>query len=197
MPAGIVAISYAPFVVLSASGVRASLDAQFGRPLELESLGGSLIVAAHAFFGLHLPDRGSYYELPFASADTVARISVVLGIAVLVGVWLLFLRSSASDVMLLTFAAAALATTLAFGKVFSPQYLLWLIPFVPLVARPRRAYVTALLAGACIVTAVVFPRHWESLEYDLGHPEITAILLRNALVLAIVATLTWPFAHEE
>ena len=130
MPAGIVAISYAPFVVLPASGVRASLDAQFGRSLELESLGGSLIVAAHAFFGLHLPDRGSYYELPFASADTVARISVVLGIAVLVGVWLLFLRSSASDVMLLTFAAAALATTLAFGKVFSPQYLLWLIPFV-------------------------------------------------------------------
>ena len=190
MPVAIVALAYAPFIALSPGGVRTSLDAQFGRPLEIESVGGSLLAAAHLVFGVRFPQQQSYYELPFHSAAVVAKISAAIGIVVLlVVVRTQFARSDADDGTLLTASAAALATVIAFGKVFSPQYLVWLIPLVPLAARGRRAAAALLLATACVLTALVFPRHWEALKYDLARKDVAAIVVRNALVVLFLATL--------
>ena len=189
LPVAIVALAYAPFIALSPGGVRTSLDAQFGRPLEIESVGGSLLAAAHLVFGVRFPQQQSYYEIPFHSAAVVAKISAAIGIVVLLVVWTQFARSDADDATLLTASAAALATVIAFGKVFSPQYLVWLIPLVPLAARGRRAAAALLLATACVLTALVFPRHWEALKYDLARKDVAAIVVRNALVVLFLATL--------
>jgi hypothetical protein len=199
IPLVVVALAYVPFVVLSPGGVIRSLDAQLLRPLEIESLGGTLIVGAHLFFGLHLPDQGSYYELPFHGADIVGDFSAALELAVLLALWVSFARSPRDAYSLVRFSAAAIATAVGFGKVFSPQYLLWLVPLVPLVPRRRGAYATALLAAACLITALVFPRHWEALKYDLRGLEIAAIIVRNLLLLGVVATLGsgLAFGHRQ
>lgn len=192
IPLAVVALAYAPFVVISAGGVKASLDAQFLRPLEVESFGGSILAAAHRFFGYRLPSQSVYYEFPFHKADLIGDVTAGILLAVLLVLWARFARSGCDTRSLVRFSAAAVAVALAFGKVFSPQYLLWLVPLVPLVPRARGVWAGIQLAGASLITALVFPRHWETLKYELGGAEVAAILVRNLLVVGIVATLAWP-----
>ena len=48
-------------------------------------------------------------------------------------------RGPADRERLVRYCAASVVAFVAFGKVLSPQFLIWLIPLVPLVARPARA----------------------------------------------------------
>ena len=45
--AGVLALCFVPFLILSPGGVAHSIGTQLGRPLQLESLGASLLLAAH------------------------------------------------------------------------------------------------------------------------------------------------------
>src|SRR5581483_594735 len=81
-----------------------------------------------------------------------------------------------------TAAAASVATFVAFGKVFSPQYVIWLIPFVPLV-RSRLA--SLLLVVVLVATQLYFPAHYSGL-LDL-RPWVTWLLLARNLVVVVLA----------
>jgi hypothetical protein len=78
----------------------------------------------------------------------------------------------------------------AFGKVLSPQFLIWLVPVVALVRGLRGIAACALLAGAMIATQVYFPgRYW---EYIFQLHLAWVVLLRNVLLVALLATLSLP-----
>ena len=64
-------------------------------------------------------------------------------------IWLRFLRSSASDRDLILAGAASVAVAIAFAKVFSPQYLLWLAPLVVVIPGRRRAALAGLFRCVC------------------------------------------------
>ena len=74
---------------------------------------------------------------------------------------------------------------IAFGKVLSPQYLVWLIPLVPLV-RSRSAQV--LFVAALVLTQVEFPARYWQLAHDL-RPSIAVVVLARDLVLVALAAL--------
>ncbi len=96
-----------------------------------------------------------------------------------------------------------LLLALAGGKVFSPQYLVWLAPLAPLApfVRPARQVFLCVFLAACLLTTLLFPYlYWSQLVritilpggervYDSpGNPSLPGVVLlvlRNALVLGM------------
>ena len=72
----------------------------------------------------------------------------------------------------------------------SPQFLIWLVPLVPLV-RGRRGLAASLLLGAALIaTQIFFPqRYW---EYIFHLHLAWLVLLRNLILVALLATLSLP-----
>ena len=67
-----------------------------------------------------------------------------------------------SDARFVRYAAAAVVAFVAFGKVVSPQFLIWLLAIVVLVQGARGIAAIALLVAACALTRVWFPSdYWE------------------------------------
>ena len=162
----VVAAIVVPFVVISPGGVWDSFWRQAGRPLQIESLGAGLLLAAHHLFGVELTMESSHgsQNLEGTAADVLGVASTVLQVAAVVAIWAWHARGPASRERLLAASAAAVCAFIAFGKVFSPQFLIWLIPLVPLVGLPG----SVLLAAALVLTQLWFPfRYWElALEFD-------------------------------
>jgi len=104
--------------------------------------------------------------------------------------WAGFARGPATPVRLARYAAACTCAFVAFDKVLSPQYLLWLIPLVALV-RGRRGYAaTAVLAAAAVLTQVWFPERY--FDYALHFRLAGVVLARDLLLVALVAVLALP-----
>src|SRR5438270_689664 len=92
---------------------------------------------------------------------------------------------------------AAEAAFVAFGKVFSPQFLIWLIPLVVLV-RGRRAHLALpLFALALVFTQLWFPRHYWDLALRFASPYSWLLLVRDLAVVALVAAFVWPRSQHE
>ncbi|MGZ8716380.1 MAG: glycosyltransferase 87 family protein [Gaiellaceae bacterium] len=200
--AGLVLVEAAvflPFAVLSPAGLQASFHAQIARPLQLESLGGAVLIALHHVAGtsLHVVTTYGSQNLEGTGTHAAEIATTVAGLLALAAVWALYARRPADDERLVVHAAAAVAATLAFSKVFSPQFVIWLIPLVPLV-RGRRGFAAgALLAGALVLTQLWFPRHYWPLAQDFAQPESWLLLARDLAVVALAALLAWPRREHE
>jgi hypothetical protein len=188
---GTTALVFLPFVILSPGGVWDSLTRQASRPLQIESLGSSFLLAAHHAFGLDITMRSSHgsQNLEGALPDVLAVAQSVLQALVLVAVWVVFARGPAERERLLLASAAALVAFVALGKVLSPQFLIWLLPVVPLV-RGRRSLAASILLGlALVLTQLWFPyRYW---DLALGFDELASwlVLARDLVLLGLLGLL--------
>jgi hypothetical protein len=77
----------------------------------------------------------------------------------------------------------------ALGKVLSPQFLIWLIPLVPLVRGRRGLVASGLLALALVLTQLWFPsRYWKlALEFDAASSWL--VLARDLTLVALLVVL--------
>jgi Mannosyltransferase (PIG-M) len=119
----------------------------------------------------------------------VALISAVGTLAV-IAIWVAFARGPATRDRFVRFAVTAVCAFVAFDKVLSPQYLLWLIPLVPLVGGRRGLAATALLTVACVLTQVWFPERYFAYANNLELAWV--VLLRDLVLVALVAVLVTP-----
>jgi hypothetical protein len=181
--AAVVAAVFVPFAVVAPGGVWHSIDTQLTRPLQLESLGGALIVASHHLFGTGIEVVTQQSQ---NVTGTGARVlSIVLTVLTVAGVLLVYRRfahGARTAEELVTACAAAVAVVLAFAKVFSPQFMVWLLPVVPLVPS---ATAGLLLAVTLLLTQSWFPRHYWDLANHLRARESFELVLRDALVVAL------------
>jgi uncharacterized membrane protein len=190
---------FLPFVALSPAGVGHTFHSQLARPLQLESLGGSVLIAAHKVAGttLHVTDSFGSQNLTGPGTHAAAVVTTAIGGLALVAIWVLFARGAATDERFVTHTAGAVAALVAFGKVFSPQFLIWLIPLVPLV-RGRRALVAVPLFGtALVLTQLWFPSQYWRLVLSFASPYSWILLARDLAVVALVAALVWPRSQDE
>ena len=192
--AAVLAACFLPFVVLGPEGVWASVVRQVSRPLQLESVGASALLAAHHAFGLDVTVRSSHgsQNLVGTLPDVLAVAQSLALAATLVGIWVASARDPSDRERLVRFSAAAVCALVALGKVASPQFLIWLVPLVPLVRGRRGVAATGLLAGALVLTQVWFPYRYWDLVFDLDVVASWAIFGRDLLLLALLGVLAWP-----
>jgi uncharacterized membrane protein len=181
----VAAAVFVPFAIVAPHGLWDSLSGQASRPLQLESLGASFLTA----FG-HPHVISSHGSQNIAGHDGVAALFALLQVATLVALWIAFARGQSTGDRLLRYSAAAVCAFIAFGKVLSPQFLLWLIPLVPLVRGRRGLAATGLLTVGLVLTQAWFPRRYWDYVYAFDNANV--VLARNLALVALLLVLVWP-----
>ncbi|MBA2474482.1 MAG: DUF2029 domain-containing protein [Actinobacteria bacterium] len=190
----VLAACYLPFLALGPFGVAESLGRQLSRPLQLESLGAAVLLALHHLGALQISMESSH-----GSQNVAGLPGVVVGIVqtavqagVLVAVWVAFARGRMEPERLVTYAAATVLAFVALGKVLSPQFLIWLVPLVPLVRGRRGLAASALLGASLVLTQLWFPfRYWDfALRFD--ETASWLVLARDVVLVAALAVLLLP-----
>ena len=120
-----------------------------------------------------------------------------LQILALLGIWALFARGRGGRDELLRASAAVVCAFIALSKVLSPQYLIWLLPLVPLVRGRRGLAASGLLATALVLTQLWFPfRYWE-LVFSFDPAASWLVLARDVVLLGLLALLAWPQGRAD
>jgi Glycosyltransferase family 87 len=184
----VLAVALGPFLLVAPGGVVESFERQAERPLQIESLGAAFLLAADRLgeYEASIMTSSGSQNLAGSLPDALASVQTVLQALAVATVWILFARSRRGPVELLTASAAAVAALVAFGKVLSPQFLIWLVPLVPLVLE-RAGAAAALFGAAAITTLIWFPyRYWEVAAVERP---VWFVLVRDVLLVALFAAL--------
>jgi uncharacterized membrane protein len=182
---------YLPFAILAPEGVMRSVWRQLGRPLQIESLGSSVLLALHHALGMPLSwaSGSGSQNLTGTVAAVASGLTTIVGVAALVLVWVCYARGDVSDARFVRYAAAAVVAFVAFGKVLSPQFLVWLLAIVVLVQGVRGIAAITLLVAACALTRVWFPSDYWDLVKQFDPTASWLVLLRDLVLVAVFATL--------
>jgi len=150
------------------------------RPVQIESTPASVLWALGDSYvtGTNLtPDRFKSNGLAGGPADAVQAVFSVLTL----GGLLLAIPLARRDLVLS--ATASLLAFVALGKVFSPQYVIWLAPFAALAWARGERLAGALIALGVALTQIEFPRNYLALVQ--GETWVVAVVaVRNAALVA-------------
>ncbi len=180
-----------PFALLGWDGLVESVRAQAGRGLQIESFGAAVLLAADQL-GVYAAEvgRGSTAaltrDLEGGLPDTLAVATSLFQLAAVAAVVLLFLRGRSSGERLTVATAATLAGFLAFARFVSPQYLVWLVPIVPLVGGAAGVVATALLGAALLLGRLWFFDYREVFALE---GIVWLVVLRDLLLVALYGVL--------
>jgi Glycosyltransferase family 87 len=195
----VLVVGFGPFLVLAPHGLTWAVHRQISRPMQVESLGSAVLVVAHEIAGvqLHVVKGYGSDNLVGHWSDLLGTASGIVTVLALLGVYALYLRGGSSPERLLTACAAAIVAYVAFTKVFSPQYLVWLFPLVPLVGGRVGLRANVLFAAAVGMTQI-----WEPYRYYDYYATFTPwlswlVVARDLLVVVLLGVLAWSLRPSD
>jgi hypothetical protein len=160
------------------------------RPLHVESLGGSILLVGHQL-GAYKPTTylsiGLSWDLAGPAAKAVALVGSLVEAAALVAVWFFFARGPRGPRELLLAAAAAVVGFVAFGKILSPQYMVWIAAAVPLALGRIRPYALTATLAALLLTLYVYD--WGYFDLLRGGRVSWMMLARNVILVGLFCSL--------
>lgn len=183
-----VAAGLLPFFLVAPDGIVDALTRAFRRPLQVESLGAALLYARQVLTGVPVQVVHTFdsYNLRGDAAELVGLVqNGALGLVLLATFWLFWRAEPTADRFVLA-VAAALVAWVAFGRVFSPQYLIWLIAPLAIITNRRWPVALAGLVLAVALTGWYYPRFYSAF-LDRADPMWVAVVLARDLVLVALA----------
>lgn len=178
---------FVPAALIGARGLRQSISYQAERGLQLESLPASVLMklgwvrdSAYQFGAWEVEGKG----VELASTLSLPITAALLAITALVA-FVKHRRTGISRGDYPRFAAAFVLAFMIGAKVLSPQYLIWLLPLVPLAAGGGWSLVVSgVFLVACWTTTQIFPFHYLQLT-RIESGAVNLLLARNLLLIIL------------
>jgi uncharacterized membrane protein len=192
------AIIAIPVLIISPQGLLGSLTYHTGRSLQCETTYASFLLLAQSlgFGSLEIVNSSGSTNVVSPLADALASWSTPIMLLILLVIYWLYYRRLSREVRsaqvagatsLINFFFMAVLVFVLSYKVFSPQFIIWFFPLVPLLTTRWGNLPWLIFVMAGLMTAFVYPKDYGGLEYG----EMLAIgmlVLRNAalIVLAVL-----------
>jgi Glycosyltransferase family 87 len=176
-----------PFAILSPGGLRFSFSIQERRGLHIESLAAGFLLAANqlgiyqATVDEYLDSQNLGGELPYR----LAQASTALQLVLVVVVSIVIARRRRDAQTLLLGSATLVAAVVAFGKVVSHQYLIWLLPLVALIVSRRTLPAAGMFVAALVLTQLWYPSRHYRLVRELDPVASWLIVARNLVLVGL------------
>ena len=174
-----------PLALLAPGGFGYSIWTQTIRHLQLESVGASVLLAADAagFYSARIiPGKPGSLDLSGTLPNVIGVLTLLVFLAALAAVILAYWQAEEGQETLVIGVAASVTSFVAFSKVISPQFLVWLVPLVPLVARRIGLMASGLLFAVLVATQieVVYEHPLRAFEWP-----VWVLLARNVMLIAL------------
>lgn len=188
---GVLALFFVPALLFGSGRFLESFAYHADRGLQVESLAASVLLVLGSVSGVVF-EYGAF-KVRGAGADLAASLSLpITGTLLLVTAFAMYRGHRAGRLSGGAFPRYAAALILAFmlgSKVLSPQYVIWLLPLVPLsFGGLAGACVSAVFVAVCWATTEVFPTHYADL-LNSRYPGPELLFGRNLLLVLLWALL--------
>jgi hypothetical protein len=181
---GVLALFFVPALLLGGGNFAGSFAYHADRGLQIESFAASIlmqlgrvssVVFAFGAFEAQGPDFRLASSLSFPVMCALIFVTALF-------MYGAYRRGSAGPRAFSRYAAALILAFMLGSKVLSPQFVIWLLPLVPLsVGGVPGLGVSAVFLAACFLTTQVFPIHYDDL-LNLRSPGPQLLLARNLLL---------------
>jgi hypothetical protein len=194
---GTVVAGAAVWLALGGTRVVESLAYHTQRGVEVESLYGGGLFLAGVIRGTKVPwvnNYDAFHVVPEWGAS-LAALAFPLQAAALLVVMFAFWRSGMRDSM--RYSAAAVLAFILFCKVLSPQYMIWLFPFIAVLEGRAGSVARQIFLLGCITTAMFYPGPGYGMMLEHRAGAILLLNFRNALLLWLFAALLYHPSAER
>jgi hypothetical protein len=184
-----VAIGSGAWFGLGGTSVLESFRYHAARGLGIESIYSGALLAWGKLTGTNVPwviEHKAVHLVP-DWGSRLAALALPVQAAALLLVLVRFARSGCAHGV--RYGGASILALLATAKVLSPQYLVWLFPFITVLDGWTGSRSRWLFLFVCLTTALIYPGPAFALLLDHQTTAIFLLNLRNALLLALGALL--------
>ncbi|MEO7000204.1 MAG: glycosyltransferase 87 family protein, partial [Ktedonobacterales bacterium] len=179
---GVVALGFVVTLILNPVGALSGFQYAGDRPLQVESTPATLLWLG-TLFGIPAQPVFS-----FVSLNYVGPLDVILkplsAVALVIGCLWTYWRLACGRLTLAQSFLGCLAAVIVTNKIFSPQYLIWIIPFVAEVEGLNLAWLLV-----CALTTTIFPYLYGLRKpvwtVTFGWEFMPAVALRNLLLVYV------------
>ena len=198
------AIITIPFVILSPGGLWESFSYHGQRPLQIESTYASILQLLSIFklFTINISTSYGSANLTGLVPDVLAKVSFgITALGLLLVYWSASRRLKQSQMderncslvsgevaFIIKYSLIATLVFILTCKVFSPQYIIWLLPFTPLITQKLKYLIWLLFVAAGTMTFFIFPEYYDSLRNG-SVAVILLLIARNVAVFGLLLLL--------
>lgn len=202
-----------PWLIIDAKGFLGSLNYHMLRGLHSETTYGTALLIGQLLGLTSVKGELTYgsWNLSSPLADQLAKASNYILAVLLIAVYILFAfliwnkqknrenpnsNQASLAPMLLGFSSLAIIVFLISYKVFSIQFIIWLCPFIPFLAEPKRDYMIWLFIIIGVLTQFTYPYHY--IDFESGKAYAVAVMAsRNFLLIIMAIIIGLPYISQS